>query len=371
MEPLLHAERNRCENAAKELEDSQAELNHFREVLEPEYSAWFHSQFGKRATELRELHARWLELRRLVSQVEAEAMHAGCSLHTAYQRIEQSRRNMDEKIRQHSARDHTAGDEDPTTTKTKNSKRDSGRDTGDNIPPELEALLRQEFEEVAGERPRNHRDQREYDALFKEFQEAFREEVLGQTRKRREKPSNEAARPAAPERSTPPSADPEESRRKQIYRILARRLHPDVNLNLSPRELNLWHEVQLAYHSKDIQKLETLLALCESGGAEFSFCSVLSVSRLRAIFLDFRKKIRSTQKELRERKKTPAWEYLQSKEAPSGLKELKRRVARELRDAEEDLHSEIRTFEDAIDSWSRSSRKQGTKQRRPEFSYRR
>ena len=367
MEPLLHAERTRCENAAKELEDSQAELNHFREVLEPEYSAWFHSQFGKRSTELREVHARWLELHRLVSQVEAEAMYAGCSLRTAYQRIEQARRDMDEKIRQNSARDHTAGDEDPTTTK--NSKRDSGRETGDDIPPELEALLRQEFEEVAGERPRNQRDRREYDALYQEFQEAFREEVLGQTRERHEKPSNESSRPAASDHSAPPAADPDESRRKQIYRTLARRLHPDVNSDLSPRELNLWHEVQLAYHSKDIQKLETLLALCESGGAEFSFCSVLSVSRLRAIFLDFRKKIRATQKELRERKKTPAWEYLQSKEAPNGLKELKRRVARELGDTEEELHSEIRTFEDAIDSWSRSSRKQGTKQRRPEFTY--
>jgi hypothetical protein len=58
MEPLLRAERVRCEEVASDLETSQRELNHFREVIEPAYSSWFYSHFGEKVTRIRELESR-------------------------------------------------------------------------------------------------------------------------------------------------------------------------------------------------------------------------------------------------------------------------------------------------------------------------
>ncbi len=369
MEPLLHHERVRCENAAKQLEVIQEELNHFREIAEPAYSGWFHSHFGKRATELRELHSRWLELNHLISQVNAEAFTSGCSHRTAHERIQRARYRMEETTTTQSQQDEDPENTERQARDTDSKKRPHPEAEGD-LTPELERLLRREFEEMAGARPRDNRSRRDYDAMFKEFQEHFREEVLGQPRQKRKTPSDQPPRSPQPTK-TPRPPNPEESRRKLIYRTLARRLHPDVNPDLSPRELGLWHEVQLAYQSRSIEKLETLLALSESGDSEWMFGSVQSVSRLRTIFSDFNKKIRSTQKELRERKKTPSWEYMRVREDSSGLKELKRRIARELRDADEELRSEIRNLEEEIDLWSRPSRSQRNKLRRPEFSYRR
>ncbi len=55
----------------------------------------------------------------------------------------------------------------------------------------------------------------------------------------------------------------EESRLKTLYRALARKLHPDVNLELDQKRKDLWQQVQDAYETKDVERLETLSAMNE------------------------------------------------------------------------------------------------------------
>jgi hypothetical protein len=45
---------------------------------------------------------------------------------------------------------------------------------------------------------------------------------------------------------------------KELYKQLAKQLHPDVNPNLTDQQRNLWHIVQDAYKSGDLEKLRSI-----------------------------------------------------------------------------------------------------------------
>ena len=50
---------------------------------------------------------------------------------------------------------------------------------------------------------------------------------------------------------------------KGMYYNFAKRLHPDLNHNLTQRELNIWHRVQSAYEKRSIDEMNLLYALYE------------------------------------------------------------------------------------------------------------
>jgi hypothetical protein len=45
---------------------------------------------------------------------------------------------------------------------------------------------------------------------------------------------------------------------RDLYKQLAKQLHPDVNANLTDRQKELWHIVQQAYDAGDLEKLRTI-----------------------------------------------------------------------------------------------------------------
>ncbi|WP_142524529.1 J domain-containing protein [Methylacidimicrobium cyclopophantes] len=91
-------------------------------------------------------------------------------------------------------------------------------------------------------------------------------------------------------------------RLKKAYRILARRLHPDVNGNGDTRRMEQWRAVQLAYQTGDLELLESFCLGNDStpGEKEPLSCLAERVGRAEKTLL------RSLQ-ELRNYRKDPAW----------------------------------------------------------------
>lgn len=50
---------------------------------------------------------------------------------------------------------------------------------------------------------------------------------------------------------------------KEIYYLLAKRLHPDINPSITESELALWHKVQAAYVNRDIEEMNLLYEIYE------------------------------------------------------------------------------------------------------------
>jgi len=119
--------------------------------------------------------------------------------------------------------------------------------------------------------------------------------------------------------------------------------------------MELWHEVQAAYDSNDLGRLETLAALTEDGN-RIGFFRVRSISSLRAILNDFQSRLVSAQKALREAKKNPAWDFLAIQENPVRLNQLKRRLDRDLRDDTGSLGDEVERLEEIIARWIKPKR---------------
>lgn len=80
--------------------------------------------------------------------------------------------------------------------------------------------------------------------------------------------------------SQAPAMGPEEEKElKQLYRQLVKRLHPDLNLNLTENELRLFYQTIDAYKNDDMNMLKLIASLVDSG--EELDWSALSLSALQ------------------------------------------------------------------------------------------
>ena len=59
-------------------------------------------------------------------------------------------------------------------------------------------------------------------------------------------------------------SDEDSAEFKKLYRQLVFKLHPDLNPDQTEDEVNLWHRVQLAYQSGDLEEMRSLMIILES-----------------------------------------------------------------------------------------------------------
>jgi len=59
-------------------------------------------------------------------------------------------------------------------------------------------------------------------------------------------------------------SDEDNAEFKTLYRKLVFKLHPDLNPYQSEDEVNLWHRIQLAYQSGDLDELRSLMIILKS-----------------------------------------------------------------------------------------------------------
>jgi DnaJ domain len=350
MDPLLEKERERCELASQDLKEAQDKLDRFKNEVTPAFSIWFHSHFGEALTEVRTLHDKMTELENSISWVREESERSGISERAAYELLLKLRSGIEEPRLD----DQEQEDEEEI----------KGEQSEDGLPSNFEELLRTAFEELVG--PASQFSPKEYNDLLESYREHFTKEFNEELLNRAESHNqNDRGRSDRKSRSSPqnsrsaPDETKDEEKIKRLYRDLARKLHPDHNSSLSSKETELWYEVQAAYDSQDLSRLETLAALTEDGN-QIGFFKIRSISSLRAILNDFQDRLFSTEKALREAKKNPAWDFLAIQRNPDRLNQLKRSIDRDLRDDTESLGEEVEGLEEIIARWERSKKPRRT-----------
>ena len=106
-----------------------------------------------------------------------------------------------------------------------------------------------------------------------------------------------------------PSVFLEGARLRSIYRDICRQLHPDTGVTMSERIKQLWIEVQEAYKNKDLDRLETLRALCDLERGSLN--KNVSCSRLMNLIQHFQNGVRSLKNMLKgARNREPGYGFL-------------------------------------------------------------
>ena len=107
-------------------------------------------------------------------------------------------------------------------------------------------------------------------------------------------------------RATKPQS-PDEVRIKDVYRLLVRRLHPDMRTKDAPDVSALWHEVQEAYANGNLERLETLAGFTDIRSDSSS--PETSVSEMRTILKNIRSAFNDVQRKLRTAREDAAWNF--------------------------------------------------------------
>ncbi len=137
-----------------------------------------------------------------------------------------------------------------------------------------------------------------------------------------------------------------DARVKTLYRILVRRLHPDLRDDASAAASALWHEVQEAYAASDVAQMEILLALIDIDSNALGVQT--SVGQMRAILMELERALRALEKSLLEAEGEDAWNFAQT--GPSG--DLRLRVERQLKSDLAARSLRLDVFTKTIAAWA-------------------
>ncbi|HKP03423.1 MAG TPA: J domain-containing protein [Chthoniobacterales bacterium] len=329
--PLRRATGAECSAAMAKLDDARAAWHRFEREDRPSFVRWRAREFGPLLSELRDVEAGIRESEALVHEVEMEMRRGFYDPWSAYQRVMFRRENPSladngaEPVHRPRAR---AGEEQKFFTEF-----------------EKEALFQEWVQKFIGTNP-DKLDDEAYTTTFEAFKtHMFRtrpEEPPPSTNSRAAKPE---PRPAAEEEPAPAPID---ARVKELYRLLVRRLHPDLRADGSAAVSALWHEVQEAYGASDIAHLEILLALSDIESDRFS--DQTSVSQMRAVLAELTRALFALEDSLRQARDEDAWGFARTGPV-SGLRE---RVERELKATLRMRSDRLDLLKRTIADWSRS-----------------
>lgn len=313
-EPLRDSAATDCARAMARLERARAGWHGFERKDKPAFIRWRAREFGALLSRARDVEVQIRDSQALVHEVEMEMRRGFQDAHTAYQRV------MFRRANPYAAPE--AGAEVPP----------EGAGTSRKLSEfEKEALFQEWVQRSLGTNP-NKMDDEAYSTTFEAFKlHMFRSPV--EEARSRINPSC----PLTKERMTHRLEGEEEveveveagrkvdARVKELYRILVRRLHPDLRADASATVSALWHEVQEAYAASDVARMEILLALSDIESNHLG--NQTSVSQMRAVLAELERALRALEKSLLEAEGEDAWNFAQA--GPTS--DLRLRVERQLK----------------------------------------
>lgn len=252
-QPLRQKAQRDYQRVAKQIELAKADSERFHSEDKPLFSQWLSANFGAQLTGIRDLQAKLLEAQDLVNEVQQEFFYGRhASIASAYRMVLHRRAHPPEE--------------------SKGPGADSENDPA-NEPEEdpEEAEFRRVFEEAAEE-------------FWQRFQGGSRQHTRPRGRDSHE----------------------ENQRLKELYRKLARRLHPDNGRAITPRETELWHQTQTAYEHGQVEALETILSMLE---IDEKGTKIASISTLLQLTAGLKKNLRSLKRELSALRRDVAWNF--------------------------------------------------------------
>jgi hypothetical protein len=293
------------------LERARLGWHRFERKDKPAFIRWRAREFGALLSRAREVEVQIRDSQTLVHEVEMEMRRGFQDAHSAYQRVISRRANPP-----------WAPEEEGEVYKE-----------GDGVARKLsefekEALFQEWVQRSLGTNP-SKMDDEAYSTSF----EAFKSHMFFGAR---EEPGlRNTSRATARERTTQKleeevEEEVEEERKvdvrvKELYRILVRRLHPDLRADANAAASTLWHEVQEAYAASDVPRMEILLALSDIESNHLG--SQTSVSQMRAVLVELERALRALEKSLLEAEGEDAWNFAQIGPAA----DLRLRVERQLK----------------------------------------
>lgn len=264
------------EKARRDLDRARDELERFENEDSPLFSRWMRRQFGSVLTELRETEQRLHELEDLILDIETEMLFNGTSPAQAYAHAMDRRDAAAEE-----PPDPAAEKDDPFSQSARSSHSRPGQDDSD-----------------------------PFDDLFG---------ALGGNKSR-------------PDRR---KSSPTIQRLKELYRALARRLHPDVRKEMTPQTREWWHQAQEAYEAGDVVALETILCLCEIEDAGHT--EKTSLSLLQRMSAQLKKSLRQIKSQLATHRRQPAWNFARRTDLAELEATMRRHMNADLRAMKERL----------------------------------
>ena len=322
------------------LEKARAELRRFETKERPAFGAWLAATFGALLTELRENAREIEEKQSLLDEVQMAMVWEGYSNpRKAYAEVMKRRNNPEP---QDDDEDDFFGGKPGDSKFSKDGEPEYDPDDDFDffeeevleVPPEARVAMFEDFVRgVLGLNPKQI-PKTTYDEMFAQFEA----DMFGGL------PTGNPPR-IPPSFDTPPRHSGE-GRIKEIYRILVRRLHPDLRADGDTGVSGIWHEVQEAYEARNLQRLETLLALTEMGdGADGA---QTTLGQMREAIKELQRALRAVQWSIREAKHDPAWGFT-GKNSVAQEKSIRRQM-------EDDLARQRRALADLnriLEDWSR------------------
>ena len=317
-----------CIRLMARVEKARAEWTHFEQKDTPAFARWMASLFGPLMTRSRELSDLIREKEYLVHEVEEESWATGAPPHLAYRRVIHRREHPQPEYRPPGGHGH-------------HHNPDADFDDG-GAPDEFE--LEMMFDELlrnVGINP-DRMGNSAYEQLFGEFKSKFGPHPSGPP-------------PFGNDYDSPPTASrtpaAQQARIKEIYRILVRRLHPDLRADGDAAVSSIWHEVQEAYNAGDLDRLETLLALTDIKANQAG--DHTSISQMRAVLEELASNLKALQKSLRQARKDQAWNFSRCNDRTPLETHYRQKLETEL----EDQQRHLQALEVLISDWSRPHNK--------------
>ena len=327
--PIRQKAAAECTAELAKLEAARAEWRRFDHDDKPAFQRWVAVNFGPQLTLLRDGQIALRERESIIEEVERECASAGGSRRAAYARImrrrkfPEPRRAEEEKPRPEQEEvEDTAADPEPE----------------EEIPRDEQQAMFAEFLRVFMQLDPADLSPAEYERMFAEFQaEVFKAEQA------------QALPPPSESRGPATAPAPERTRLKDVYRMLVRRLHPDLHPSSDSAVATIWHEVQEAYGSEDLERLEMLLALTDIQAENIG--EHTSLFQIREVLAELRRGLQSMEKSLRTARKDHAWGFARTTDRSV----LQMKMARKFR---ADLAKQYRRLQECYALIARWSRKQ-------------
>lgn len=339
----------KCKRSIKDLEKVKKEILDYEQNDLPSYEKWYHSQFGKLMSEIREFHEKAKELFFKIREIEYYKHKKKITYYEAFLLVEDKLKNP-EKYREEETEQSEFSDEDyefryefeeddeDSDFEKEYFDEDEFSDFEDtqHTNPELEREIQNAFAEFLRDNPEYAhlaKNPRIYKLLYENFRKKFYEDFHFNHKQKSEIQTDL------------------ELRIKAKYRELARKLHPDYRKESSPYLDELWYEVQKAYKDKDYNRLEMLLALSSihqgDFHADFSISQILDVQR------EFKDQIKALRARLKEVKKHEAWGFSKLE----STKPLEKKISKRLHENLEEEKQNYEYFKLILEKWSTPPRK--------------
>ena len=329
-EPLRRAAGSECTAAMARLEELRAAWNRFEREDKPGFVRWRAREFGALLSELREIENNIRDHETLVHEVEMEMRRGFYDPQSAYRRV-MFRRESGAPIPDAArVRSTPEAGEEPKLSEF-----------------EQEALFQEWVRKFIGTNP-DKLDDKAYSTTFEAFKSHMFRARPTET-PRSHNPQRPAPRPSKPE-DEPLDTAALDSRVKELYRLLVRRLHPDLRADGSATVSALWHEVQEAYAATDIAHLEILLALSDIQSDRFG--DQTSVAQMRALLNELERAVFALEDSLRQARNENAWNFARAGAKP----DLRAEVERELQLTFKNRSARLALLRQTIAEWSRPSR---------------